>query len=273
MTKLEYTFKTDTLFKMLFVQHPGLLKHLVSELLGIKLESIGQFEITNPEMPPDAIGDKFCRLDINMTVDGQRVDLEIQVRNEGSFPERVLFNWAREYSTSLPEGGQYINLPRAIVISIIDFNLFDCSEYHSEFQPLEVTRHTLLTDKMSLHFFELQKLPPEINVDNKLLLWLSLFKADTADEIAKIEATEEPVMKEAINAYHRITAASEFRELERLRSKARHDEAQALYHARQQGIQQEREKWQTVIADKDAENEQLRKQIAKLQAQKGEASE
>ena len=32
-------------------------------------------------------------------------------------------------------------------------------------------------------------------------------------------------------AYHRITAASEFRELERLRSKARHDEAQALYHA------------------------------------------
>ena len=37
MAKLEYTFKTDTLFKMLFVQHPGLLKQLVSELLGIRL--------------------------------------------------------------------------------------------------------------------------------------------------------------------------------------------------------------------------------------------
>ena len=93
-------------------------------------------------------------------------------------------------------------------------------------------------------------------------------------------------------AYHRITAASEFRELERLRSKARHDEAQALYHAQQQGIQQgmqqgiqqgmqqEREKWQTVVADKDArladrdaQNEQLRKQIATLQAQLGKASE
>ena len=77
-------------------------------------------------------------------------------------------------------------------------------------------------------------------------------------------------MKEAINAYHKITAASEFRELERLRSRARHDEAQALYHAQQQGIQQgmqqEREKWQ-------AENEQLRKQIAELQAHKGKASE
>ena len=41
MAKLEYTFKTDTLFKMLFVKHTDLLKQLVSELLGIQLESIG----------------------------------------------------------------------------------------------------------------------------------------------------------------------------------------------------------------------------------------
>ena len=51
MTKLEYTFKNDTLFKMLFVKYPDLLKRLVAVLLGIRLESIGQFEITNPEMP------------------------------------------------------------------------------------------------------------------------------------------------------------------------------------------------------------------------------
>lgn len=35
MKKLEYTFKTDTLFKMLFVQYPELLKKLVADLLGI----------------------------------------------------------------------------------------------------------------------------------------------------------------------------------------------------------------------------------------------
>ena len=48
MTKLEYTFKTDTLFKLLFVNNPDLLKQLVSELLEIPLDSIGQFEIKNP---------------------------------------------------------------------------------------------------------------------------------------------------------------------------------------------------------------------------------
>ncbi|KAI4449552.1 hypothetical protein C823_004081 [Eubacterium plexicaudatum ASF492] len=39
-------------------------------------------------------------------------------------------------------------------------------------------------------------------------------------------------MSQAINAYYKITASSEFREKERLREKARHDEAQALYNAR-----------------------------------------
>ena len=38
-------------------------------------------------------------------------------------------------------------------------------------------------------------------------------------------------MNQAINAYYSITASSEFREMERLRAKARHDEAQALHNA------------------------------------------
>ena len=42
-------------------------------------------------------------------------------------------------------------------------------------------------------------------------------------------------MSEAISAYHSVTASSEFRELARLRAKARHDEAQALYNAERKG--------------------------------------
>jgi predicted transposase/invertase (TIGR01784 family) len=220
---------------MLFVKHTGLLKQLVSELLEIRLESIDEFYITNPEMPPEMIGDKFCRLDILMTVNGQRVDLEIQVRDEGDYPERTLFNWARVYSTALPAGGAYKELPRTVIISIINFNLFECKEYYSEFQALEVTRHTPLTDKMSLYFFELNKLPKEVTAGDMRLLWLALFKADTEEELAKIESMEVPVMEQAIRAYHQITADSEFRELERLREKARHDEASALLHARDEG--------------------------------------
>jgi len=48
MTKLEYTFKNDTLFKSLFVQYPELLKHLVADLLSISFKSIEEFVITTP---------------------------------------------------------------------------------------------------------------------------------------------------------------------------------------------------------------------------------
>jgi len=171
-------------------------------------------------------------------VNGQEVNLEVQVDDEGDYPERALYYWARIYSNALPASGKYSDLPRTIVISIVNFNLFDCPEFHSEYQSLEVTRHTPLTDKKVLLFFELPKLPKDIaDIDeNDLsLLWLALFNANTEEEFAKIEALGVPELNQAISAYHNVTASSEFRELERLRSKARHDEAQALYNAERKG--------------------------------------
>ena len=257
MTKLQYTFKTDTLFKILFVNHPDLLKRLVSELLEIEYDSIEQFKITNPEIHPEALGGKFCRLDVNMIVDGQRVVLEIQVDNEKNFKERSLYYWAREFSSTIVSGDDYSKLPRTIVICIVNFKLFKCKEFHSGFQALEVERHTQLTDKMSLHYFELPKLPRKLNANSDRDLWLQLFKANTQEELAKIEELEVPVMSEAIKAYESIIATSpDFKEIERLRHKASHDEAQALSNLEQRV----NKKWlkvvkqkDTTIADKDAE--------------------
>jgi len=49
-------------------------------------------------------------------------------------------------------------------------------------------------------------------------------------------------MEQAIRAYHQITADSEFRELERMREMARHNEASALRHARDEGMEKGIEK-------------------------------
>ena len=248
MTELEYKFTNDVLFKSLFVNNPDLLKKLVSLLLNIKFESIEQFEITNTDIPPELLGEKFCRLDINMTVNGKRIDLELQVNNEGDYPERSLYYWAREYSTALEEGEDYVLLPQTIIISILDFKLFKCEEFHSEFQALEVKRHESLTDKMCLHYYELLKLPKTIQTDDLLKLWLNLFSVETEEELKKFEALEVPEMQQTIGAYRSITVTPEFRELERLRSKARHNEAAALRHAKEE----EREKWQGVVDEQAA---------------------
>ena len=259
MTELKYKLTNDLLFKMLFVKYPDLLKRLVAELLGIKYEDIAQFSIINPEMPPETLGGKFCRLDINMTVDGQRVDLEIQVENEGNYPERSLFIWAKEFSTAIQEGDNFLELPKTIVISILGFNQFkDTTDFHSEFGAFEVNRHTPLSDKFCLHFFELKKLPPFTNTDSGKELWLSLFNAKTEEDLAQLEAMEVPIMSTALQAYRHVAASDEFKEIERMRSKARHDEAQALKNAEKKRD----EHWQGIVEAKDA-------LIAELQAQLG----
>jgi len=275
MTKLEYTLRHDTLFKMLFVKYPELLKRLVAVLISIKYESIEQFAVINPEISPETLGDKFCRLDINMIVNGQRTDLEVQVENEGDYPDRSLYYWARQYSTALGEGGKFRDLPRTVIINIIYFKQFECKEFHSQFEALEITRHTRLTDKFCMHYFELPKLNKKIKTDDNLMLWLAFFNAKTEEDLAKIEKMEAPVMKEAISAYRHVVATNEFKEIERLRSLARHNEASALYNAEQRGEKRgaqrgakaEREKWQDVVADKDAALAEQAALIAELQTQ------
>ncbi len=95
-----------------------------------------------------------------------------------------------------------------------------------------MTRHTPLTDKQVLHYFELPKLPEVVDAADGLKLWLTLFNAETEEDLAKIEALEVAVMQEAIGAYRKVASTGELREIERLRSLARHNEASALHHAR-----------------------------------------
>jgi len=139
-----------------------------------------------------------------------------------------------------------------IIISIVDFMIFDCAEYRSEFLPLEVSRRELLSDRMAMIHFEVRKLPEDIGIENELELMLSLFRAKTEEDLKQLEELEVTIVKQAIGAYREIVASPEFRELERLRADVRHNEASALLNAQRKAEKAEREKWQGVVADKDA---------------------
>ena len=75
-------------------------------------------------------------------------------------------------------------------------------------------------------------------------------------------------INEVVTAYRKLSASPEFREMERLREKAMLDEASALSHAEKRGEKRgekaEREKWKKEVAKKDAEIEQLRRQLTEL---------
>jgi predicted transposase/invertase (TIGR01784 family) len=212
-----------------------------------------------------------------MIVNGKRVDLEVQVSDQGDYPERSLYYWAHEYSSSLFSGRPYSDLPEVIVISIVAFPLFNCKEYFSHFLLREESRHTLLTDRLYMRYYELSKLPEDIYGDkNEERLMLAVFKAKTEEEFKRLEEMEVPIMQQAIGAYRQVVVSPEFIELERLRSDARHNEASALQNARRK----EREKLQGVlseiatriaesdarIAENDARIEELEAKLAQYES-------
>ena len=123
---------------------------------------------------------------------------------------------------------------------------------------------------MCLHYFELPKLSGDVDAEDELKLWLMLFRAKTEEDLMKIEALGVSVMEQVIGAYRHISTTDEFKEKERLRSLARHNEAAALRHA----TEVEREKWQGVVAERDiahaAALAEKDTQIAELLARLGE---
>ena len=173
-------------------------------------------------------------------MDGQRVDLEIQVRDEGDYTERSLYYWARDFSTALKEGDEYKKLPRTVIISILAFPQFPCPEFYSEYQILEAKRHTPLTDKLLMVYFELPKLPEITDANDELKLWLTLFNSKTEEDLARIEVLGGSIMQQAVGAYRQVTATDKFKEIERIRSRTRHNEASALRHAEDTGRANER---------------------------------
>jgi len=210
-TILKHRFTADVLFRILFQQYKDLLKHLVSQLRGIQLESIEEFEVTSPVLEPQHISEKFCHLDINMKIDGQLVDLEVQVGDEGNFEERSLFYWARQYASALESGNEYINLPKTYGISILDYSLIKSEKYHTVFSIFEKEEHILLTDKLNLIYFELPKASDAVDATDELGLWLALFKAKTEEGFKAIEVLEVPIMNQAIAAYNTVVASEKFR--------------------------------------------------------------
>jgi hypothetical protein len=112
-----------------------------------------------------------------------------------------------------------------------------------------------------MYYFEVRKLPREAGVKSELQLLLPLFRAKTEEELKQLERLEAPVETQAIEVYREITVSPEFRELERQYALARHNEASALAHAKRK----EAEKWQSVIAERDARIAELEALLKKNQ--------
>ncbi len=229
--------KLDIIFKRVFgnEKNEKIIAAFISDLLDIPRESIKSVVINNVELAPQYLNQKFSRLDLKMNVDGKIVNIEIQVNRETYFKERTLFYWSKLYSDELGAEDDYGKLKQTICINIINFNLFDCEEYHSHFKILENDRGEQLTDKFAIHFFELKK----VNKSQKSSRqedWLKLIDAETEGDLMAIQQTTSiPEVQDTIVMIRQLSADEKVQQEAYYREKQIRDEISALNGARIEG--------------------------------------
>jgi predicted transposase/invertase (TIGR01784 family) len=209
----------------MFVENIDLLHDFLASALEIPYDSIKNIKIQNTELLPNSIDGKLSRMDIKMRVDNRVINIEMQIGNETDFRDRALYLWAMLFTGELKRGNEYEELKPSITINIIDFNRFNCPEFHSHFTVMEVNRHEILSDKCGIHFFELKKIAKKVNRDNKKELWLQLINAETREDFDMLNQTGVAPIQKAVYVLHQMSEDEKIRELAWQREVALHDYA------------------------------------------------
>ncbi len=255
--------KLDVIFKRVFgnEKNEKIIAAFISDLLEIPRKSIKKIYINNVELTPEYLEQKFSRLDLKMDVDGRIINIELQVNKESFFKERTLFYWSKLYSEELLAGDEYTELKQTICINIINFNLFECEDYHSNFKILESERKELLTDKFAIHFFELKKVG-KYRKNKRMEDWLNLINAETEGDLMAIQqSTTIPEVQDTIVMLRHLSADQQVRQEAYYREKLLHDEASALGSARREGEEKGKSEERSAIAENMRKNGFTEEQI------------
>ena len=230
--------KLDLIFKRVFgtEEHKNWLANLVANLLDIPLESIENIEIQNTEIVPDYLNQKFSRLDFRVRVNDEIINIELQVHFEEVYAERTLYYWSKLYSEQLKVKDAYGDAEKTVCINILNFNLFDCKEYYSSFKIMEESRHSILTDRFSIVFFELKKLK-NARKNKPVEVWLDLINAETEGDLEMIESTTNVKdIHDIIFTIREMSADEKTRYEAEMREKAIMDERSALTNSERRGF-------------------------------------
>ena len=173
--------KLDVVFKKVFgdSENINILKGFLADILDIPIDEITDVTFDDTEVPPDEIEEKFVRFDMSLTTNKGLINVEIQLSNNGDFPERGLYYWAKRYSGQLKKGEGYDKIQPTISIYIVDFKMFDTEDFYSYFTMADLKHQQILTNKCGMYFFELPKLDKNYDPGNKKKLWMQFINAES----------------------------------------------------------------------------------------------
>lgn len=188
------------------------------------------------ELLPDFYGGKLSRLDVKAKLnDGTIVNIEVQTNMSGYSDSRSLAYWSKLYLEQFKSGNEYKKADKTICIWILDGEVYNFREYHSQWFLSEKTNgKTSYFNEIEIHVIELKKFRKEniMKPKNKeFWLWFIDYTkremvemADSLEEIRKAKAEYEKMI-EGNEALQHLLSREELAEWDRnsMRAEAREE--------------------------------------------------
>ncbi len=253
----------DYLFRALMQRNTRVLKSLICSLLHLDPDDVTSVTILNPIELGETIDEKNYILDIKVDLNGHTtINLEMQVVNEGNWPERSLCYLCRVFD-NLNRGEDYEDVHPAIQIGLLDFTLFeDSPEFFANYYLMNQKNHRIYSDKFRLSVLDLTQIDLATEEDRAYQIdhWAALFKATTWEEL-KMLAKNNQYIEDAVTTIRQLTQEEKIRQ----QCEARED-----YYRRTAGREKllkkttsERDELKEQLSQKEAEIAKNKEEIAK----------
>lgn len=238
ITRHDKTLKNDLVFKIFFTRK-GNEKYLISFLEAVLNIKISKIEI----IPEASLGftntkDKWSRIDIKANIDNKKiVNIEMQLATDIEMARRTVYYGARLIADQLKEGDKYSEIKSVILINILNFNLLETEEYHTEtITVAKSNREYELINDVTYHFIELPKYrKAKINKEDKLAGWLAIIDSKDWGRIEMAKEIDQ-IFEDAIMEIEAILNNKQLRAIIDSRNDAKREEASALAYAREKGL-------------------------------------
>ena len=268
----------DYIFRIVLQTNEEALKNLIGAILHLEEGTVTSVTVMNPIDPGKSVTDKEIRMDLRVDVrmeTGKRstLNIEMQVRNPGNWPDRSMIYLARE-SDTLKHGDDYQLVRPVYQIGIMDYTQFPeepefCATYHMR----NDRSGTLYNDKFAIIVLSLEQIERATEDDRRYGLdrWAKLFKANTWEEVKMITEGNNALTSAAESLYlsnedYNVWKVARERE-DFLREQAYKDR---LIETQRQELEQkdkELDQKDKELDQKDKELDQKDKEIAQLKAQ------
>lgn len=157
-TKDEKSIRTDEIFKIVFGSNyrSYYLKKFLEAVLDINITNI----VVKNEVALDKnhIDSKLMKLDILAEVDDKvQINVEIQTNLNYNIVNRGEAYASSIVSSYLNVGDNYNNIPKTIVIWLLDRNIFKDGPYHEKSKLIRDYNNDTLSDNITYHYIQLPK--------------------------------------------------------------------------------------------------------------------